>query len=207
MLSRAQSAQQQCGYRDSTDKQSQQPLLEKLKAWFMPTPIAQFAALVLVFILGFNLNQAPINEKSDIAFNNLQQEVSSLSTVLAISMLQKSSASERLSGVAFSRQTDLSNPLLVKQLITLLARDKSTSVRLAIINSLSDLKSFGSAEQQLFSLAIQEENLLVQIELCRLLLNYGSSNIQNLLTEPTNQQKLKPEVREFIQSQLMASFI
>ena len=69
--------------------------------------------IVLVFILGFNLNQAPINEKSDIAFNNLQQEVSSLSTVLAISMLQKSSASERLSGVAFSRQTDLSNPLLV----------------------------------------------------------------------------------------------
>ena len=91
--------------------------------------------------------------------------------------------------------------------IDVLAQDKSTSVRLAIINSLSDLTAFDSSEQRLFTLATQEDNLLVQIELCRLLLNYGSADIKNLLAEQASQQKFKPEVRALIQAQLLASHI
>jgi len=211
MLSRAQSAEQQTTYQKNNYQSpvQEQPLslMDKVKRWFMPTPIAQFATLSFVFILGFNLNQAPSSETNNEDYSSLQQDISSLTTVLAMSMLQKDSASERLSGVAYSRQTDLSNPLLVEQLIALLARDKSTAVRLAIINSLGELKSFGSSEQQLFTLATQEENLLVQIELCRLLLNYGSSEIKKLLTEQANQQLLKPEVQEFIKAQSLASYI
>ncbi|NQZ83628.1 MAG: hypothetical protein HRT52_21730 [Colwellia sp.] len=216
MLSRAQStqqhsAQQETALQPKDDRSSSQEqslsLIEQVKSWFMPSPIAHFATLGLVFAIGFNLNQAPNNGINNEAFSGLQQEVSSLTTILAMSMLQKDSASERLSGVAYSRQTDLSNPLLVEQLIELLARDKSTSVRLAIINSLSELKSFGASEQQLFTMATQEKNLLVQIELCRLLLNYGSIDIKNLLSEQVNQQLLKPEVREFIQAQSMPSYI
>jgi hypothetical protein len=211
MLSKAQSAQQQTvqqknDYRSSSQDQPLS-LIDIVKNWFTPTPIAQFATLTLVFVLGYNLNQAPNNERNSEVYSGLQQDISSLTTVLAMSMLQKDSASERLSGVAYSRQTDLSNPLLVEQLIALLARDKSTSVRLAIINSLGQLTSFGSSEQQLFTLLIEEENLLVQIELCRLLLNYGSVDIKKLLTEQVNQQQLKPEVREFIKAQSMASYI
>lgn len=216
MLSRAQSAQQHSAEQQQKPQQNdfraatqERPLslMNKVKHWFIPTPIAQFATLAFVFVLGFNLNQASTNETNNQNYSGLQQEISSLTTMLAMSMLQKDSASERLSGVAYSRQTDLSNPRLVEQLIELLARDKSTSVRLAIINSLGQLTSFGSSEKQLFTMAIQEENLLVQIELCRLLLNYGSADIKKLLTEQTNQEHLKPEVREFIQAQLMASYI
>ncbi len=209
MLSRAQSVQQQSPHQYSGQPETAPPvsLIDKVKSWFMPTPIAQFATLTLVFVLGFNLNQAPNNEKNSAAYSGLQEDISSLTTVLAMSMLQKDSASERLSGVAYSRQTDLSNPLLVEQLIKLLARDKSTSVRLAIINSLGELESFGASEQQLFTLAIKEENLLVQIELCRLLLNYGSVEIKNLLTEQATQQQLKPETQEFIKAQSTASYI
>jgi hypothetical protein len=211
MLSSAQSAQhevaQQQNHHRAPENKRALSIVDTVKSWLMPKPIVQFATLTLVFVLGLNINQAPNNEKNNAIYSGLQDDISSLTTVLAMSMLQKDSASERLSGVAYSRQTDLSNPLLVEQLIALLERDKSTSVRLAIIKSLGQLKSFGSSEQQLLTLAIQEENLLVQIELCRLLLNYGSGDIKNVLTEQTNQQLLKPEVREFIQAQLMASYI
>jgi len=211
MLSRAQSAQQQAMQptENGSSYSTEQPLslMDKVKSWFMPSPIAQFATLAFVFVLGFNLNQKPNNNKNSNEYSALQQDISSLTTVLAMSMLQKDSASERLSGVAYSRQTDLSNPLLVEQLIALLARDKSTSVRLAIIKSLSELKYFGSSEQQLLTMATQEESLLVQIELCRLLLNYGSVDIKRSLAEQANQQQLKPEVREFIKAQSLASYI
>ena len=216
MLSRAQSVQQYSPQQEtaqplnnhrSSSKAQAHSLMDKVKSWFMPIPIAQFATLTLVFVLGFNLNQTPNNDRNSESYSGLQEDISSLTTVLAMSMLQKDSASARLSGVAYSRQTDLSNPLLVEQLIKLLARDKSTSVRLAIINSLGELASFGSFEQQLFTLAIKEENLLVQIELCRLLLNYGSVEIKTLLTEQGNQQHLKAEVQEFIKAQSIASYI
>jgi len=221
MLSRAQSAQQHGAQQGSEQQETAQSandyrsalkepsysLMDKIKNWLTPTPIAQFATLTLFFVLGYNVNQAPNNEKSSEAYSVLQQDISSLTTVLAMSMLQKSSASERLSGVAYSRQAGLSNPVLVEQLIELLARDKSTSVRLAIINSLGELQSFGSFEQQLLTLATKEENLLVQIELCRLLLNYGSVEVKDLLTEQANQQQLKPEVQAFIKAQAVASYI
>ena len=211
MLSRAQSAQQQTMQpRDNASSYSKEQtlsLMDKVKSWFMPTSIAQFATLTFVFVLGFNLNQAPNIDRNSDDFSVLQQDISSLTTVIAMSMLQKDSASERLSGVAYSRQTDLSNPRLVEQLIALLARDKSTSVRLAIINSLSELKYFRSSEQQLFNMTIKEENVLVQIELCRLLLNYGSDDIKKLFTEQVTHQQLKPEVQEFIKAQSLASYI
>jgi len=216
MLSRAQSAQQGIDQQEtaqsandyrSSSKEPSHSLMDKIKSWLTPTPIAQFATLTLVFVLGYNVNQAPNNEKSSEAYSVLQEDISSLTTVLAMSMLQKDSASERLSGVAYSRQTGLSNPVLVEQLIELLARDKSNSVRLAIINSLGELQSFGSFEQQFLKLATKEENLLVQIELCRLLLNYGSVEVKDLLTEQANQQQLKPEVQEFIKAQSVASYI
>ncbi|NQZ90084.1 MAG: HEAT repeat domain-containing protein [Colwellia sp.] len=211
MLSRAQSAQQQTMQpRDNASSYSKEQtlsLMDKVKSWFMPTSIAQFATLTFVFVLGFNLNQAPNIDRNSDDFSVLQQDISSLTTVIAMSMLQKDSASERLSGVAYSRQTDLSNPRLVEQLIALLARDKSTSVRLAIIKSLSELKYFRSSEQQLFNMTIKEENVLVQIELCRLLLNYGSDDIKKLFTEQVTHQQLKPEVQEFIKAQSLASYI
>jgi len=212
MLSRAQSAQYDSSaqisvHASASEEKQSLPLIETVKRWLMPTAIAQFATLSLVFALGFNLNQTSNNQQNSEQYSGLQKEISSLTTVLAMSMLEKDTASERLSGVAYSRQTDLSDPLLVKQLITLLARDKSTSVRLAIINSLGQLSSFDSSEQQILTLAIKEENLLVQMELCRLLLNYGSIDIKKSLTEQANLQFLKPEVREFIQTQLTVLYI
>jgi len=221
MLSRAKTAQQHSPEQYDAQQETTQPLndyrasskvpslslMDKVKSWLTPMPIAQFATLTLVFVLGYNINKAPNSEINSEAYSVLQQDISSLTTVLAMSMLQKDSASERLSGVAYSRQTNLSNPVLVEQLIELLARDKSTSVRLAIINSLGELESFGLFEQQLLTMATMEENLLVQIELCRLLLNYGSVEIKNLLTEQSSQQQLKPEVQEFIKAQSMAAYI
>ncbi len=56
-------------------------------------------------------------------------------------------------------------------------------------------------------MTIKEENVLVQIELCRLLLNYGSDDIKKLFTEQVTHQQLKPEVQEFIKAQSLASYI
>lgn len=179
----------------------QQPsrVLSWLSGWLAPNPVAQFASLALVFAMGMGVNQYSGNRlQNDSGLTALQQEVSSLSSLVAISMLQKPSASERLTGVAYSGQTDLSDPVLSKTLIDLLENDKSTAVRLAIVNTLSDSNSLSGIEPKLIDLAVHETNPLVQMELCRLLLINGTSETQRTLLDNLKSITLHEDVAEFI---------
>jgi len=211
MLSTAQAAEQTADvitkHQSAHTSEIKVTFIEQLQNWFTPKPLMQFAALGFVFVVGFNLSSTPTPTNQDLAFQGLKQEVSSLSTMLAVSMLQKNSASERLTGVAYSRQSDLTNPALLQQLVDLLEHDKSTAVRLAIINTLGTSTLTTSSEQRLLALTEVEPNVMVQIELFRLLLSNGTSSTRTLLKEKINQQQVKPEVRDFLQAQFSAAYI
>jgi len=101
----------------------------------------------------------------------------------------------------------LTDPALLQQLIDLLEHDKSTAVRLAIINTLTTSTLPTSSEQRLLALTEVEPNVMVQIELYRLLLSNGNNRTRTLLKNKINQQQVKPEVRDFLLAQLSATFI
>lgn len=157
----------------------------------------RFASLALVFLLGYNLNHTTEQAAPSAQLSHLNQQVSSLSTLMAVSLLQQTSASERLSGVAYSQQANLSDPQLSALLISSLKNDPSVPVRLAIINSLSQ-SNIGALESQLITLAIQETHVLVQIELCRLLLNQASVPSRKQLLEQLSGAELHPDLQRFI---------
>jgi len=211
MLSTAQAVQHTTI--DTTEKKStstqetQMSFFDRIQHWFSPSPLLQFASLGFVFVVGFNLSSPKTSTDQELAFHGLKEEVSSLSTMLAVSMLQKSSASERLTGVAYSKQSDLTDPALLQQLIDLLEHDKSTAVRLAIINTLTTSTLPTSSEQRLLALTEVEPNVMVQIELYRLLLSNGNNHTRTLLKNKINQQQVKPEVRDFLLAQLSTTFI
>lgn len=174
-------------------------LVDILSGWLAPNPVAQFASLAIVFVLGMSISRFDVDSAAtQPGLAKLEQEVSSLSSLVAISMLQKPSASERLTGVAFSSQTDLSDPNLSATLIGLLENDKSTAVRLAIINTLREASSLADKEQSLIELAVNESNPLVQMELCRLLLINGTSKTQRTLLEQLKSMTLHDDVADFI---------
>jgi hypothetical protein len=191
---------------DINQQNSKQPIVEQLKRFFIPQSFAQFAMLGLVIVVGFNLNSAATFNESSSGLANLQHEVSSLNTMLAISLLDKSSASERLSGVAYSRSSDVTNPVLQGKLVELIQSDKSTSVRLAVLNRLQEMKSIEKYSEQLLLIINNESNVLVQISLCRLLLSNGSSETITQLKELLSTTNLSPEVREILQADSARSF-
>ena len=201
MLSRAQAAQTPVKKSDNNST-----FFSFIQQLFVPKTLVQFASLALVFILGFNLNQPNIGDKQQVGLISLQQEVSSLNTMLALSMLDQSSASQRLSGVAYSKHSDLSEPLLVDKLMRLIATDRSTSVRLAAINRFVNVQNINAYTEQLLTLAITEDNALVQIALCRLLLNQGLPELHSRLKTLVEENKLPPEVNEIIQANSAISF-
>lgn len=201
MLSKAQAAIPNTHH---TIENKYQGFLSFFKTILSPQAIAQVGILGLVFVLGFNFNQPIPSNSTGLA--NLEQEVSSLNTMLAISLLDKSSASERLSGVAYSRTSDISNPVLQDKLLELIQTDKSTSVRLSVINRLSMMPSIDLFSESLLELAIKETNVLVQISLCRLLLSNGSVKTIEQLKKLLTTNDLNPEVREILQADSARSF-
>ncbi len=204
MLLQAQTAQQNIETNQVIKQPQQSSIFTGVKNWLSASsikPFAQFATVGLVFVLGFNANNSVTNV-DDIAANmgieKLQQEVSSLSAMLALSMLEKSSAAERLTGVAYSQETDLTNPMLMKTLMSTLENDRSTAVKLAIINTFSSLPDISVQESGLIALALKEDNTLVKIELCSLLLNVGTQQTKSRLLTQLNESELTPDMAEFL---------
>lgn len=202
MLQQAQTAQQEISNNHIIEKKLNAGLLKKLKDIFTVSPVkpfAQVAVLSLVFVLGFNANDKPVdNSTADSGLSNLQQEVSSLSTMLALSMLEKSSAAERLTGVAYSQETDLTNPILMKTLMSTLENDRSTAVKLAIINTFGNLPDISGQESKLIALTLKEQNTLVKIELCSLLFNVGTPQTKSRLLTQLKESELTPDMAEFL---------
>lgn len=209
MLLQAQTTQQNIEASQVVKQPQQSSIFTGAKNWLSASsikPFAQFATLGLVFFLGFNANQnsnSVSQQEKSLAANsgieNLQQEVSSLSAMLALSMLDKSSAAERLTGVAYSQQTDLTDPLLMKTLMSTLEHDRSTAVKLAIINTLNHLPDISEQESQILALAVKENNTLVKVELCSLLLNVSSQETKNELLKILNESELNPDMADFLQ--------
>lgn len=172
-------------------------LVRKLKSWFTLRTVPQFAALVIVFMLGFYLNKEVNQGRSSQQLSALNDQVSSLNTMMAISLLQQPSASERLAGVAFTKKANMQHQELSQLVIQTLRNDNATPVKLAMINALSN-SAIGEFESELLNIVRAEKNVLVQIELSRLLFTQGShSTIQELLKLGTS-VALHPDMNQWI---------
>lgn len=187
-------------------QKSRMAFWQSLSAWLAPRPVAQFAALGLCFVLGLLVNQPKYNEDNR-ELMSLQQEVNSLSTMVALSMLQNPSATERLNGVVYSSKVSQVDPQLTETMLTLLQFDQSTAVRLAILNQIRDSDSVQLHENTLSELALNERNTLVQLQLIQLLLEQGSTEMKAHLSTRLTEIELNEDVAAFVSQHYLATQI
>lgn len=163
----------------------------------------QAAAVVLVFVLGIFTGRKSFTDATtvhaDPAFTALQEEVASLNTLMAISMLQNDSASQRLQAVSYTRRANLADPMLLDTLVNSLATEKSTAVKLAIIDTFKGKQGIQAIEQSLLGLAVDESQPMVQMALAQLILGSASTVTKTELIQQLQLQPLDPDVQEFLQ--------
>lgn len=179
-------------------------LWQSISQWFtaksrVMQPAFQFALVCIVFMAGMGA-QNLIQSDDNSAVVALENQVEELNIMVALSLLQKSSASERLSGVAYSSRGGELTEALVTELLKLLESDKSTAVRLAIIEALSDYAMIGIIEEQILAALLKQDNVLVQIQLVELLKNHGSQKIIYQLLEQIEDERIHDEVRDAFMS-------
>lgn len=197
MLSQAQTSQSD---NDETirNRSQNKSLLERFQSLFVLQPMAQFAMLAMLFVGGWLANDItvpnPVNSTA-----KLEQQIESLNVMVALSMLQNQSTTERLAGVSYANTSHINDSKITQVLFEILNQDRSNAVRLAVIDVLSKQAEESMVRSQLLDSLNENQSTMVQASLARLLLNSNTQLSQSELLNLLNNKGLDKEVIDYLQ--------
>jgi HEAT repeats/Putative zinc-finger len=139
------------------------------------------AAMVLVatgWLLGNRQTSAPPPSE----LSALRQEVGSLRSMVALSLLTQESASSRLQGISYAGRLKQDSPDVLGALVSALRYDSNVNVRLAAFDALRAYRAVPSVRHSLVAALATEESPLMQITLIDAVADLGDrDSIQPLL--------------------------
>jgi hypothetical protein len=148
------------------------------------------ACLVLGLLVGTNLPRG----NNEIA--KLHEEIASTREMVALSLLQQQSATERLRGVDYTGRMQTMEPEVVSALTQAVARDPSVNVRLAAINALSKTSGSAGVLQSLEQSLPRQDSPIVQAALIDYLVDARDRRALGTLRQLAEQPDLNPAVLE-----------
>lgn len=174
------------------------PMLWGLGNWRqMPFAGVAWACVFLVcgFLIGRNVERGPSSEdKQHIA--RMQDEMSAMRQMVALSMLQQQSASQRLEGVSWSTRLQQPDPQVLNALLHTLRFDSSVDVRLASLDALSRYAGRPEVRRELIDALKSKQSPLVQIALIDLLVDLHDRNAVPQLKQFQQDPKVDATVRK-----------
>jgi anti-sigma factor RsiW len=174
------------------------PMLWGLGNWRqMPFAGVAWACVFLVcgFLIGRNM-QRPVNNDSQAQLEVLHQEVASMRQMVALSMLQTQSASQRLEGVSWSTRLQQPDPQVLNALLHTLRSDPSVDVRLASLDALGRYAGQPEVRRELVKALNGKQSPLVQVALIDLLVDLHDRSAVPQLKEFQQDPKVDPTVRK-----------
>lgn len=142
------------------------PMAVPARAWWKRAFVPQLLAACAVFGLGIGvgrLHRPDREPPSDVA--QLQTQVDGLRRTVALSLMDKQSATSRLEGVSWVGQVDKPDQELLTALTTTLNHDPNINVRLASLDALEKFTSDATVRKALEQSIPTQQSPLVQIAL------------------------------------------
>jgi hypothetical protein len=153
--------------------------------WVIAAAIAAgVACLVVGILIGSNLPRR----------NN--DEVAKLRDMVALSLLQQQSASERLRGVDYTGRMQTMQPEVVSALIESVAHDGNVNVRLAAIDALTRVATHADVVESLTRSLPRQDSPMVQAALIDYLVEAHDRQAVGTLRELATRPDLNPAVLE-----------
>ncbi len=164
-----------------------------------PRQPALQAALVAVALLGgFVLGTS--GRRGEIG--QLRSEVRSLHHMVALSLLERDSASERLRGVSLTASGDTADPEILAALLDAARSDPSVNVRLAAIDALSPGAARPQVRAQLLAALAAEASPLVQVAIADTVLSADGVQARRELQQAVSEARLDPKVKDYLERRL-----
>ena len=167
-----------------------------MRSAFAPPLAGALAACLLLigFVAGEHVSSSRQIENPQMTA--LQSEVTNLRQLVALSMLEQQSASQRLQGVNFSTQVERPDPEISAALLHALRFDSSVDVRLAALDALRRYKDDPQVRSGLLNALQDQQSPLVQIALIDLFVEMRESDAKDRLRRIEQDSRVNPAVRQ-----------
>lgn len=183
------------------------PLLEALNSivshiW-PAQPAVQFLLTAVLFAAGLFGGtwiappDAPANELA-----HLRTEVQSMGHLLALSLMNQQSASERIRGVSWTSQIEQPDPQVLTALVNALRYDPNVNVRLASVDALGHFIGNPTVREEILGALSAQSSPLVQIALVDLVVSGEIPQSTSVLTRMADDPDVTPVVRQRIEEGL-----
>jgi len=167
-----------------------------LQQWWPQRPVVQFGLTFLLvaaaLTAGYFLRTGTAHH-ADIS--SLRREVNGTRQMLAVSLLEQSSASERLRGINLSARMETPNAEMLEALLFALENDPSVNIRLAAVDALYLFRNDPIVREGILRTLDNQESPLVQIALIELASSLREERAAAALKSFMQNRNLIPDVR------------
>ena len=156
--------------------------------------IAAAAALLMAGLgIGYGLHASgqPPGEISQ-----LRAEVASMRQLVALSLMQQQSASERLRGVSWAYQAEPSDREVLEALVAAVNHDTNVNVRLAAVDALRRFSASPETRRAVVAALPSQTTPLVQVALIDLLVDFKERDATGALKKLVANQDVNDGVRQ-----------
>jgi HEAT repeats len=176
------------------EKTGQTSIVERVAGWkFWP----QVAFGLLLFLAGAYLGRMKTAERVNAdQLAQMNSQVQGLREMVALSLLDRQSATSRLEGVAWSSQVERPNDQLLSALVLALNHDANVNVRLSSLDALERFTHNAAVGKALIDSIQRQDSPLVQIALIDALVHVRNQGAAPELKKLTVDAELNPAVRQ-----------
>jgi predicted anti-sigma-YlaC factor YlaD len=164
---------------------------------WLRTPVGAVAwSIALVALgtyVGLQLGSTKTNSQDLAAMHT---ELTNMRQMVALSMLQQQSASERLQGVTWTRREEHLDPQVMSALVHTLRADPSVDVRLAALDALSRHAGQPQVKSTVVDALQEQQSPLVQVALIDQMVEWREADAAPRLEKLKQLPNLNPTVRQ-----------
>ena len=165
-------------------------------------PVTQMAMTLAAVVLVLSLSLWRPMGNSETELREAKQDLTKMTSLVSLSLMENQSPSERLNGVGWSVRMDRPEPRVLQALLAILNSDPNVNVRLAAVEALVAYRNIEDVRAGLVGSLAGQKSPMVQIALIDALVAIkpegAISKIESLLTVET----LNPAVKEHAQTRL-----
>ncbi|HTP12123.1 MAG TPA: zf-HC2 domain-containing protein [Bacteroidota bacterium] len=195
------------GIRHASSRATFLDSLDSLVARLWPRrPALQFGIAVITLVFGGVIGtmlvrspDSPATMQTNLEIAQLHGEVQTIRGMLAVSLMQQQSASDRLKGVSMSSRIAEQNPKVMQSLLDALRYDPSVNVRLAALDALAGSMDEPEVRATVAAALPKQSSPLVQLAMVELVVEAHDKGSIGVLNKMEKDPTINDAVRKKIQ--------
>ena len=183
-------------YRQGLESVARPGWKDKVAAWWPKQPAWQMAASFTLLAAGIGIGYGMRGEKPREEVHQLREEVANMRQLVALSLLQQQSASDRLRGVSWAYRAEPSDTEVLSALVSAVKNDTNVNVRLQAVDALHAFAASPVTRQAVVQALPHEKAPIVQVALIDLLVDFKDRDAATELRKLAAEESVDSGVRE-----------